>query len=444
MQAESLINLSSFSASQRILLAKGKIRTVGDLLLSPLQDVSRRCKVSPLEAQRLIETFCLGQESNKICQLSVSNIKDEVFTTGDSLLDEALKGGIRTSMLWDVSGESAAGKTQLGLQLSLCVQLPLECGGLSGSTCYLTTSSTLPTNRLLEISQSHPLLGRSSCTLDNVHTISVPTIPVMLHILSTILPNFIIGKASSRPVKLVVVDSLAELFHLSGKTTTSTLVERSHNIAHIASLLHTLASSYGIAIVALNEVIDSMERSNANTTIEPTDIIYSEQSRWFNSTPGEPGENRKESSLGLTWANQINNRIILTRTGRRRHLNEDEMRTSYKRLRNEQNVTCTAEISGAFEQETLLIRRLTIVFCSIAYPRTLDYIITRRGFSVLATVVDEIYKTLNPNGEVLDTTPSFIGPESNEDVDWDTLLPAEYCYEGVDWDALEKDLAEFN
>ncbi|KAF9653174.1 hypothetical protein BDM02DRAFT_3070359, partial [Thelephora ganbajun] len=54
------------------------------------------------------------------------------LTTGDATLDHALGGGILTGMVWEFVGESASGKTQLAMQLSLLVQLPPELGGLSG------------------------------------------------------------------------------------------------------------------------------------------------------------------------------------------------------------------------------------------------------------------------------------------------------------------------
>ena len=41
-------------------------------------------------------------------------------------------GGILTQGITEISGESAAGKTQLCLQLCITVQLPREQGGLSG------------------------------------------------------------------------------------------------------------------------------------------------------------------------------------------------------------------------------------------------------------------------------------------------------------------------
>ncbi|CAE1244586.1 XRCC3 [Acanthosepion pharaonis] len=54
------------------------------------------------------------------------------LSMGCHLLDKALKGGIISRGITEIAGESASGKTQFCLQLSLTVQLPEENGGLAG------------------------------------------------------------------------------------------------------------------------------------------------------------------------------------------------------------------------------------------------------------------------------------------------------------------------
>ena len=49
---------------------------------------------------------------------------------GCGLLDSSLRGGLLVPGLTEISGTSAAGKTQLCLQLCLTSQLPREQGGL--------------------------------------------------------------------------------------------------------------------------------------------------------------------------------------------------------------------------------------------------------------------------------------------------------------------------
>jgi DNA repair protein RAD57 len=275
---------------------------------------------------------------------------------------------------------SAAGKTQLALQLSLFVQLPRESKGLKGSTCYLITSSRLPTTRLSQICETHTLLSASTCGLQNIHTISTPTIPVLIRVLTETLPPFINEQSKgSAPVKLLVIDALAELFHTSHKTTTSTLVERSRSISEISILLHSLASTFQIAILVLNEVVDVFDHGHLSN-LGQGDLVYSDQSRWFGRMNSVPGEDKKEASLGLVWANQVNARILLSRTGRRRYLDDGRLA---KRHRSEgQPPDGTSDI--LHDDQLTLVRRMSVIFNSFSRDSTsMDYIVGEQGISTL-------------------------------------------------------------
>lgn len=59
-----------------------------------------------------------------------SKITEGYCTTGCSILDAALKGGIPTFGITELYGEAGTGKTQLCLQLALCAQFSQSYGGL--------------------------------------------------------------------------------------------------------------------------------------------------------------------------------------------------------------------------------------------------------------------------------------------------------------------------
>ena len=52
------------------------------------------------------------------------------LSVGCAMLDSSLRGGLLVPGLTEIAGTSAAGKTQLCLQLCLTAQLPREHGGL--------------------------------------------------------------------------------------------------------------------------------------------------------------------------------------------------------------------------------------------------------------------------------------------------------------------------
>ncbi|KAI0340626.1 P-loop containing nucleoside triphosphate hydrolase protein [Trametopsis cervina] len=282
---------------------------------------------------------------------------------------------------------SAAGKTQLAMQLALCVQIPGDLGGVSGGACFLSTSWTLPTNRLVEIVHNHPVLSPAFCGLADIHTMKTPTIPLLLHALSNTFPPFLEERASdpnTKPIKLLVIDAITELFHSEDRVSVSTLSERSRNLTEIATLLHTLTHKHGLAVVVLNEVSDVFDRGPP-PGVRAHELIYRDQARLFGRADAGWGA-KKEAALGLVWANQINARIMLVRTERMRVLDETEYRPA-KRRRMEDGAE---EARTRVEAEAVRIRRLDVIFNSVGHPASLDYIITSGGFVALEPEEEEL------------------------------------------------------
>ncbi|KIJ69524.1 hypothetical protein HYDPIDRAFT_124118 [Hydnomerulius pinastri MD-312] len=382
MEYPSISSLSTLSGTQKASLAKGGFKDISDVLLATASDISRACRIAPQEVNKIISLICRERaQPPRPLREFLAEEPSEKITTGDVELDSLIGGGIKTGMVWEVVGESAAGKTQLALQLSLLVQLPPNLGGVSGSACYLTVASHLQTTRMEQILNAHPLLSPSLCSFSDVQTVQTPTIEKLIHVLSTFLPRYISTTStnpSSKPVKLLVIDALAELFHDLGKTTTKTLVERSRRISEISTLLHILASKYRIAVLVLNEVIDVFDREPPPGGPE---MSYRDQSRWFGRADSIPGEDRKEAALGLVWANQVNARIFLTRTGRRRYLEESE--TPSKKATTEDATVAPQTPTKPVDDQPVLIRRLSVVFSSVSAPASCDYIVTEQGITVI-------------------------------------------------------------
>jgi len=241
------------------------------------------------------------------------------------------------------------------------------------------------------------MLSPTACTLSDVQTVHTPTAEKLTYILSAFLPQYIsTADQSSKPLKFVVIDSLAELFHDSAKTTTQTLVERSRRVSEISTLVHSLASKHRIAFLVLNEVTDVIVRD------VPPDcgtMSYRDQSRWFGRPNSIPGEDSKEASLGLVWANQVNVRIFLSRTRRRRYFESGE------------------------SDQPMLIRRLSVVFSSVSPPVSCDYIVTSQGISIIpgSTSVPPHRTPLDRVGSP--DMPSTTDP-SMSNIDGKQLLPS--------------------
>lgn len=347
---------------------------------------------------------------------------------------------------------------------------------MNGSACYLTTSSKLPTTRLLQIAQTNDRLAVASCSLEHVHTLATPTVSILQHVLTTTLPSFIKDQKSKpcgKPIKLLVIDALGELFHSSDKTTTSTLVARSKDLANISAILHDIAADHQLAVLVLNEVIDIFDQPSGRVTGDQQGLSYDYQSRWFNSAEFF-GEKKKEASLGLVWANQVNTRIMLSRTGRRKYIDLEELS---KRARLSNNSEISEQPTAQSEEpQSTLIRRFSVIFSNVCLPFSLDYIVTEGGILVLPDQesqqirsgndlfitwtssvdspsaesreqatrcrTDDIYFV--PHPEALPAAESgtsltkVLGDEDNDDRLWSNTD----AYDNLDWDALEQTLSQ--
>ncbi|MGP8135496.1 MAG: helix-hairpin-helix domain-containing protein, partial [Thermoplasmata archaeon] len=74
-------------------------------------------------------------------------------TTNSKALDELLGGGVETQAISEFSGEFGTGKTQLGHQIAVDVQLPAAQGGLSGEVVYIDTESTFRPERIVDMAK---------------------------------------------------------------------------------------------------------------------------------------------------------------------------------------------------------------------------------------------------------------------------------------------------
>lgn len=375
-----LTAVDGFNPIHKAALRRGGLVKATDVLMIAPQDLARKCRVPLVEAQSIVDIVCRALDRPPSLLEDLERSGTDAFTTGDSTLDGILGGGIRPGMIWELAGEGASGKTQLALQLSLMVQLPPSKGGLSGSACYVTTYSVLPTTRLVEMLHENPLLSSSSCSLSNVKTVVAGSVGALQYILSNSVPALVQSSATSgdMPVRLLVIDSLAEVFP-EDRPSAAQLSERSKSVSDISKMLHRLASQYRMAVVIINHVVDVWAQG-ADHGVQG-DLIYADQARFFSRADSIPGEDRKSAALGLAWANQINARIMLTRTHRRQALDELHGRET-KRPRLETPVP-----RSAVEVQPYLVRRLTIIFSSASQPCSLNFIITAQGVS---SIDDEI------------------------------------------------------
>jgi DNA repair protein RadA len=82
--------------------------------------------------------------------------REEVMrlTTSSTAFDELIGGGVETQAIFEAFGEFGSAKTQIGFQLAVTAQLPVEKGGFGGKVIFIDTENTFRPERIIQISEA--------------------------------------------------------------------------------------------------------------------------------------------------------------------------------------------------------------------------------------------------------------------------------------------------
>ena len=169
------------------------------------------------------------------------------ITTGSKSLDELLGGGIETQAITEVYGAFGSGKSQLGFQLSLNVQLPEEKGGLNGNCMFIDTEATFRPDRISQLAKALKLDPVQA--LKNIY---------VARAYDSDHEMFLIEKAgetiSEKKIKLLIIDSLTSHFR-ADYTGRGELAPRQQKLNRLLHNLQRLADSQNIAVFVTNQVL---------------------------------------------------------------------------------------------------------------------------------------------------------------------------------------------
>ncbi|KAK3985559.1 putative dna repair protein rad57 protein [Cladorrhinum sp. PSN332] len=245
--------------------------TTTDLITLEAAEVGKRTHLPLLEIKRL----CAAVLDSLHADLGVGTSSPKPkhpprhplrISTLSPPLDAALNGGIPTSAITEITGESGAGKTQFLLTLLLSAQLPPSHGGLSRGALYISTEAALSTRRLSQILNSNPFFSSLPShiprpSLDNIISTCTPDLESQEHILTFQVPVEI----QRRNIGLLVIDSIAANYRaeFDRKSSSSSSLSSGANMgARTADLIKTgmhlrdLAQKYDLAVVVSNQVAD--------------------------------------------------------------------------------------------------------------------------------------------------------------------------------------------
>ncbi|KAL7158523.1 hypothetical protein ABFS83_02G149400 [Erythranthe nasuta] len=304
------------SASQR-----AKLLSAGYTSLSTLSSVSasrlaQELKISENEAAEILKIASRRSGLEKIengshpimngAQTAWEMLHEEessiCITTSCSDLDEILGGGIRCKEVTEIGGVPGIGKTQLGIQLAVNVQIPADYGGLGGKAIYIDTEGSFMVERALQIAKAcyedmveyNSLLRKDSVAachvdkqpkafLENIFYFRVCTYTEQIAVINY-LEKFV---SEHKDIKVVVIDSIT--FHF--RQDFEDMALRTRLLSGMALKLMKLAKKFNLAVVLLNQVTTKYNQGSFQLTL----------------------------ALGDSWAHASTNRIILYWNGNERY-----------------------------------------------------------------------------------------------------------------------------
>jgi len=211
-------------------------------------------------------------------------------------MDQILGGGIALGQVTEFCGVPGVGKTQLGMQLAINVQLPEAFKGAAGEAIYIDTEGSFTTERCAQMAKSFSIhltkiaaqkkdAGRIAAAaattpdsiLSRIHLFRARDNVEQLAIVDA-LPSFLDAHPS---VRIIIVDSVT--FHF--RQDFADMAARTRQLAQMAQSFMALAGERKLAVVLMNQVTTKIAAGGQGTRLVP--------------------------ALGDSWAHAATSRVIL-------------------------------------------------------------------------------------------------------------------------------------
>jgi DNA repair protein RadA len=169
------------------------------------------------------------------------------ITTGSKTLDALLGGGVETQAITEMHGAYGSGKSQVGHQLAVNVQLPKEKGGLGGRAIFIDTEATFRAERIMEMAKGVGMDPKKA--LENILVARAFNSDHQV-----LLAEKTEEHIKKNNIRVIIVDSLTSSFR-SDYTGRGTLANRQQKLNRHLHNLQRLADVYNVAIYATNQVM---------------------------------------------------------------------------------------------------------------------------------------------------------------------------------------------
>lgn len=194
-----------------------------------------------IEIQQMRPQFVTGEQHLEL----TGQIKR--ITTGSSMLDELLGGGVRTECITEFFGQFGSGKSQLCF--TLCVTAQQQ---ELGNVIYVDTEGTFSSTRVQEIAVARNL--DPTAVLRNIMICSIKNSAQLENVISDMSRH-----VREHSAKLVIIDSIIAL-HRAEFRARGALADRQQRIGEILHKLLRVAEVQKIAVVVTNQVVTSPDQ----------------------------------------------------------------------------------------------------------------------------------------------------------------------------------------
>jgi DNA repair protein RadA len=230
-------------------LAEAGFKSMESLAVASVKELSALEGISEATANKLTK---LARDSLDIGFESADKILERRATaqrvkTGSAELDKLLGGGIETQAITEFFGKFGSGKSQVGFQLVVNVQLPPEKGGLGGSALFIDTEHTFRPERIVEMAKGQGLDPET--VLKNIFVARAVNSDHQI-----VLVDKAKDLIEDHNIKIIIIDSLMSLFR-SEYAGRGTLADRQQKINKHLHELQKLADMYNIAVYVTNQVM---------------------------------------------------------------------------------------------------------------------------------------------------------------------------------------------
>jgi len=169
--------------------------------------------------------------------------------TGSSEFDALIGGGVETMSITECYGKFSSGKSQMGFQLCLNVQKPVEQGGLSGNALFIDTESTFRPERIKQLADAAGM--DPSAALAKIYVAKAINSDHQM-----VLADKVEEMVKAHNIRLIVVDSMTAHFR-ADYVGRGALGDRQQKLNKHIHTLQRLADKFNLAVYITNQVMDN-------------------------------------------------------------------------------------------------------------------------------------------------------------------------------------------